>query len=76
MSKIKELRQEKGLMQEELARLLNISLPNYSKKENGIIKFSIVEAKILAGFFGLTIEELFFENEFSKTENSQPNDIP
>lgn len=60
MSKIKELRQEKGLMQEELARLLNISLPNYSKKENGIIKFSIVEARTLAVFFGLTIEELFF----------------
>lgn len=68
MSRIKEFREEHGYKQEYMAIFLNISPANYSKKENGIIKFSLPEAKKLADFFHTTIEALFFENEVSKID--------
>lgn len=68
MSKLREIREEKGLLQEDMAKLLGISLCNYSKKESGIIKVSIIEAKLIADFFGKTIEEIFFAKDVSKSE--------
>lgn len=68
MSKVKEFREARGLKQEDLATLLNISTGNYSKKETGNIKYSLPEAKILADYFNTTIESLFFENEVSKID--------
>lgn len=60
ISKLRELRETNGFKQEEIARLLGTSLPNYSKKENGDIKFSLKEAKKIADFFKMTVEEVFF----------------
>ncbi len=66
MSKLKELREQSGLKQDEIAAMLGTSLPNYNKKENGEIKVSLIEAKKIADFFQMSIEEIFFNNEFPK----------
>jgi putative transcriptional regulator len=63
MSKLRELREEKGKTQEEMARILDISEPNYCKKESGQVKVSLLEAKKIADYFGQTIEEIFFAND-------------
>lgn len=68
MSNVRELRESAGLKQDEVAALLEISPANYCKKESGIIRFSLSEAKILADYFGSTIENIFFATDVSKTE--------
>ncbi len=62
---IKVKREEKGILQEHLADLLGISVPNYSKKEAGIVKFSLEEAKKLSDYFSVSIDELFFKQNVS-----------
>lgn len=70
MSRLRMLREENGKTQEEMAKVLGISEPNYSKKESGQVKVSLLEAKIVSDYFGMTIEEIFFASEVSKTETS------
>lgn len=59
---IKIYRTMKELKQEDLAEILGITLGTYSLKESGKSKFTLLEAKMLSDFFGVTIEELFFMN--------------
>lgn len=59
MIKIKELREKAGLKQGDVAEKLDISIANYSKKENGIIKFSIEEANVISKLFNKSIDEIF-----------------
>ena len=68
MSKIKELRERAGIKQEFMAELLSISPANYCKKEKGIIKYSLIEAKTIADYYGKTIEEIFFSDGVSKKD--------
>ena len=59
-----ELRNEKGIRQEELARELGVSRQTISSLENGRYNPSILLAYKVAVFFGLTIEDVFiFEEE-------------
>ena len=60
--KIKAVREEKHLTQEDIAHIIGTSTVNYSKKEAGSVRFSLEEARKLAAFFELSIEELFFDN--------------
>ena len=60
MEKVKKLRLSRNLSQERIAGWLNMSVSTYSKKENGRLKWSLEEAKKLAEYFGMTIEEIFF----------------
>ena len=69
MSNIRRLREKRHLTQAEMADYLGMSLANYGKKENNQIRFSINEAKRLSDFFGLSIEQIFFDDKFSKFEN-------
>lgn len=69
MSKIRRLREDNNLTQAQMANYLGMSLANYGKKENNQIRFSINEAKKLSDFFGLSIEQIFFDDKFSKLEN-------
>ena len=68
MSKIRRLREDNNLTQAQMANYLGMSLANYGKKENNQIRFSINEAKKLSDFFGLSIEQIFFDDKFSKIE--------
>ncbi len=58
---VKKYRLKNGLKMSDMAKLLDISVPNYQKKETGSIKFTLVEAYSLAKYFKTTIEELFFK---------------
>ena len=63
-NRIEELRNEKGIRQEELARALGVSRQTISSLENGRYNPSILLAYKVAVFFGLTIEDVFiFEEE-------------
>ena len=61
---IEELRNAKGVRQEELAKELGVSRQTISSLENGRYNPSILLAYKVAVFFGLTIEDVFiFEEE-------------
>lgn len=55
---IKKLREEKGLMQKEVATAVGVHPSNYSKMEKGEREFGIEVIDKLANFFGITIDEL------------------
>lgn len=58
-NKIKELRKKRGITQEQLASSIGISFQAVSKWENGIALPDITLAPILAGYFGISMDELF-----------------
>ena len=65
--KLKEIRTSRHKTCEELSTILGFQTRGaYFKKETGSVPFTLKEAKIIAGYFGMPIEEIFFENEVSK----------
>lgn len=57
--KIKELRKERGITQEQLANNIGISFQAISKWETGIALPDITLTPILASYFGISMDELF-----------------
>lgn len=57
--KIRELRQAKGITQEQLANSVGVSFQAVSKWENGIAMPDITLAPSLAGYFGVSMDTLF-----------------
>lgn len=66
--KLKKLREKKGYTIEDMARVIKKSAPNYYKKENGDVKFSVNEAIEISKFLKTKVEKIFFDNELSETE--------
>lgn len=65
-NRIEEIRKERGVRQEELAKALGVSRQTISSLENGRYNPSILLAYKTAKFFGMTIEEVFcFEEELT-----------
>jgi len=63
-NRIEEIRKERGVRQEELAKALGVSRQTISSLENGRYNPSILLAYKTAKFFGMTIEDVFcFEEE-------------
>ena len=63
-NRIEELRNSRGVRQEELAKEIGVSRQTISSLENGRYNPSILLAYRIARFFGSTIEEVFiFEEE-------------
>lgn len=60
---LKALRQLKGLTQNDVAKLLGLSLHGYLNKENGKSQFTLNEAKKLADMFDVTVDDIFFNNK-------------
>ncbi|MBO5786342.1 MAG: helix-turn-helix transcriptional regulator [Clostridia bacterium] len=58
-SKIRELRKQRGITQEQLATSIGISFQAVSKWENNIALPDITLAPMLASYFGVTMDELF-----------------
>ena len=58
-NKIRELRKQRGITQEQLANSIGISFQAVSKWENGIALPDITLAPILARYFGVSMDELF-----------------
>ena len=58
-NKIEEIRKERGIRQEELAKMLGVSRQTVSSLETGRYNPSISLAFKVARCFGMTIEEVF-----------------
>ncbi len=58
--KLKHIRLTKGLSCRHMAEILKLKTrAAYNKKENGNVPFKLEEAKIIATYFDMPIEELF-----------------
>lgn len=63
-NRIEEIRSERGIRQEELAKQMGVSRQTISSLENGRYNPSILLAYKIAQYFGMMIEEVFiFEEE-------------
>lgn len=62
-NRIEEIRRERGIRQEEFARLMGVSRQTISSLETGRYNPSIYLAYRIARFFGLTIEDVFIFDE-------------
>ncbi len=60
---LEKIRKEKGLSQEELANILEVSRQTIGSLENGRYNPSIILAFKIARYFGLTIEDIFIYEE-------------
>lgn len=62
--KLKEIREKKGITQENMAAILGYNHKSgYGKLENGDRKISVEQAKLIADFFKMSIEDIFFDNK-------------
>lgn len=62
-NRLEELRRERGVNQEELARALRVSRQTIGSLENGRYNPSITLAFKIARYFELSIEEVFIYEE-------------
>ena len=62
-SRLEALRRERGIRQEELARILGVSRQTIGSLENGRYNPSILLAFRIARFFGMSIEDIFLYEE-------------
>jgi hypothetical protein len=62
-NKLEQIRKDRGITQEELANILEVSRQTVNSLENGRYNPSIVLAFKIAKVFGLQIEEIFIYEE-------------
>lgn len=62
---VREHRIAAGITGTAMADMLGLGFPTYYKKETGHIKWTLAESKVLADFFGETIDTLFFGHKIS-----------
>ncbi len=62
-NRIEEIRKQRGIRQEELAKMLGVSRQTVSSLENGRYNPSIVLAFKVARCFSMSIEEIFIYEE-------------
>ena len=61
---LKAHRAAKGHTQHDMMHLLGLkSITTYNKKENGEVEFTLGQAKKLADYFEVTIDQLFFGDQ-------------
>lgn len=58
-NRIEEIRKEKGILQDDFAKVMGVSRQTISSLENGRYNPSIMLAHKIAEYFGLSIEEVF-----------------
>ncbi len=62
-NRLEEIRKKRGIKQDELAKVLEVSRQTISSIENGRYNPSIILAFKIARFFDMTIEEIFIYEE-------------
>jgi putative transcriptional regulator len=62
-NRLEELRKKRGIKQEELAEILEVSRQTIGSLENGRYNPSIILAIKIARFFGTSVEEIFIYEE-------------
>lgn len=67
-NKLEKIRKERGITQEELANVLEVSRQTIGSLENGRYNPSIILAFKIAKYFGLTIEDIFIYEDGEEDE--------
>lgn len=67
IERLKEIREDRDLLQKDIAKILNIPQQNYSRYELGIIKMPIDKYVILAKYYNVSIDYLV-----GITDNKKP----
>ncbi len=62
-NRLEELRKQRGIKQEELADILEVSRQTIGSLENGRYNPSILLAFKIAKYFGMNIEDIFIYEE-------------
>lgn len=62
-NRLEEYRLARGLKQDELAEIMKVSRQTISSLENGRYNPSILLALRLARYFGVSVEEMFIDEE-------------
>ena len=66
---IKKIREQKGLLQKQVANELGIGYTNYNKMENGNREPSVAELQKLAKLFNMTVDQIL------NSDADIPNDV-
>ena len=69
-NRVEQLRKERGLRQEEFARLIRVSRQTVSSIENGRYSPSLELAFTISDFFGLPIEDIFIHERSDSHEKT------
>ncbi len=67
-NKVEDIRKERGIRQDELAKVMGVSRQTISSLENGRYNPSVMLAYKLAKYFGMHIEEVFIFEEEKENE--------
>ena len=67
-NRLEEIRKQKGITQEELAKILEVSRQTVGSLENGRYNPSIILAFKIARYFEMAIEDIFIYEEESDNE--------
>jgi len=62
-NRLKALRYEQGITQADAAKIVGCTHSTYCTKERGQYPFTLEEARRLAAYFGLSIEDTFFSQK-------------
>ena len=62
-NRIEQIRKDRGIRQDDFAKLMGVSRQTISSLETGRYNPSIFLAYKIAKYFGMTIEEVFIFNE-------------
>lgn len=73
-NRLKELREESGLTQKELAHKLNLSKPTISKYEDGSVDMSTQTLDLCAQLFDCSIDYLLYRTDVRKIESKENSD--
>lgn len=75
MNRIKMLREENGILQKDLAKLLDVTVPaiNYYEKEKRTIDTK--KASILADYFGVSLDYLLGKSDIRNPEKVDIDDV-
>ena len=65
-NRLEEIRKKRGIKQEELAEILEVSRQTIGSLENGRYNPSIILAFKIANYFNMSIEEIFIYEEDQK----------
>lgn len=63
MNRIREMREDKDLLQKDIAKILNISQQQYSRYESGECELSYDGLKKLADFYGTSIDYILYRTD-------------
>ena len=69
LRRLKGIRVEQNLTQEELAKLIKMPISTYRRKENGESSITLDEAFKISKILGKNIEEIFFTREETREKN-------